>query len=286
MNKKISIIIVTYNSINVIEDCLRSIERHNDIGNNLEVIIVDNSPVFEIEKFVKKMKLELNLKLIHNPKNGGFGHGNNIGVNVSQGEILFILNADTILIEPVFSYIIKQFEDSALTAAGFKLIGKDGVINNSFALFPEYNYIYFFVPMKLLHFLVFRLGLLSKLIFPWGADLLVRKKDFIKSGMFDEKIFLCNEEPDLIKRLSINKVKIFNKSIIHLEGHTTVLSDVRFKEWLISTRYYFEKYNYNFDKFLIREIKLNKLKIKIRKLLGLQVKHLISYIEMIEEELL
>lgn len=286
MNKKVSIIIVTYNSMSVIQDCLESIERYNDIDNDLEVIIVDNSPVFEIEKFVKKMKLKLNLKLIHNPENGGFGQGNNIGVNASHGEILFFLNADTILLEPIFSYIIKKFKDSTLTAAGFKLIGKDGVINNSFALFPEYNYVYFFVPMKLLYFLVFKLGLLSKLIFPWGADLLVRKKDFIKSGMFDEKIFLCNEEPDLIKRLSVNKVKIFNKSIIHLEGHTTVLSNVRFKEWLISTRYYFEKYNYNFDKFLIREIKLNKLKIRIRKLLGREVKHLISYVEMIEDGLL
>lgn len=284
MNKKVSIIIVTYNSIGVIQDCLQSIEKYNDIGNDLEVIIVDNSPVFEIEKFVKEIKLELNLKLIHNPKNGGFGQGNNIGVNVSRGEILFILNADTILIEPIFSYIIKKFEDSTLTAAGFKLISKDGAINNSFALFPEYNFIYFFVPMKLLYILVFKLGLLSKAIFPWGADLLVRKNDFIKAGMFDEKIFLCNEEPDLIKRLSVKKVRIFDKPIIHLEGHTTVLSEVRFKEWLISTRYYFEKYNCNFDKFLIREIKLNKLKIKIRKLLGLQVKHLISYVEMIEKK--
>jgi len=45
VSKKLSIVIVTYNSNKVIKECLESIEKHNDIGKSLEVIIVDNSPV-------------------------------------------------------------------------------------------------------------------------------------------------------------------------------------------------------------------------------------------------
>ncbi|MCG7496853.1 glycosyltransferase [Vibrio sp. Of7-15] len=284
MNKKLSIIIVTYNSIEVIEECLNSIEKYNDIGSGLEVLIVDNSPVFEINDFVSDLKLDLDIKLIHNPKNGGFGQGNNIGVKASNGELLLILNADTILVEPVFSYILDKFEDETLTAAGFKLVGRDGKVNNSFALFPEYNYFYFIIPLKLLYFFVLKFSMLSKLIFPWGADFVVRKNDFIEAGMFDEKIFLCNEEPDLTKRLG-GKVRIFNKPIIHLEGHTTVVDDLRFNEWLLSTRYYFSKYNLDFDKFIKVEIKLNRLKIKIKKLLGHNVEHLVSYVNMIEDRM-
>lgn len=285
MNKRISIIIVTYNSESVIEECLESIVKFNDIGNYLEIIIVDNSPIFNINSFVSNLNLNLDLQIIHNPENGGFGQGNNIGVNASSGDLLFILNADTILVEPIFSYMLKEFENPTLTTAGFKLVNRDGVINNSFALFPEYNYIYFFMPIKFLYFLVIKLGLLSKFIFPWGADFIVRKVDFIKSGMFDETIFLCNEEPDLTKRLNVKKIKIFDKSIIHLEGHTTEVDTTRFNEWLISTRYYFNKYNLDYKKFLKIEIKLNRLKIKVRRLLGLEVKHLISYVEMIEDKL-
>ena len=42
MDKKISVIIVTHNSENDIYDCLHSLFSNNDIGTELEVIIVDN----------------------------------------------------------------------------------------------------------------------------------------------------------------------------------------------------------------------------------------------------
>ena len=258
--------------------------KFNDIGESIEIIIVDNSPVFRINSFVSSLILDLDIQLIHNPENGGFGQGNNLGVKASSGALLFFLNADTILVEPIFSYMLKEFEESSLTAAGFKLVGRDGVVNESFALFPEYNYIYFFIPIKLLYFLVIKLKMLSKVIFPWGADFVVRKEDFINAGMFDEEIFLCNEEPDLIKRLKVNNVKIFDKPIIHLEGHTTKLKHVRFDEWFISAHYYFNKYNLDFHKFVIREIRLNRIKIKIRGLLGLEVKHLVSYLKMFKNK--
>ena len=284
MSKKLSIVIVTFNSNKVIKECLESIEKYNDIGTSLEVVIVDNSPVFEIEAFLGEVDLDFSLKLIHNPKNGGFGQGNNLGVNAASGELIFILNADTILLEPIFSFMLEEFKDPSLTAAGFKLVGRDGIVNNSFALYPEYNYFYFFIPIKLLYFIVLRLGMLSKYIFPWGADYIVRKEDFINAGMFDEKMFLCNEEPDLTKRLNVTKVRIFDKPLIHLEGHTTVVDESRFNEWLKSTRYYFDKYNLDYNKFVRVEIKLNLLKIRVRKLLGLEVNHLVSYVKMIKDK--
>ena len=43
MHKRVSVIIVTYNSEKHIYDCLSSIYRYNDIGDLLEVIIVDNN---------------------------------------------------------------------------------------------------------------------------------------------------------------------------------------------------------------------------------------------------
>ena len=264
MNKKISIIIVTYNSESVIQECLESIDKYNDIGNEIEIIIVDNSPIFNIKEFVKNLNLVLDIKLIHNPANGGFGQGNNIGAKTSNGDLLFILNPDTILVEPIFQYMIEEFEDENLTAAGFRLVDRDGNDNDSVGLLPEYNYIY--MPRKILNYLVIRLSLLSKYTFPWGADLIVRKKDFIDAGMFDETMFLCNEEPDLIHRLNIKKVKIFNKKIIHLEGHTTEVHEVRFKEWLKTTQYYLEKYDNSYKKYIWFFIFRNYSKMILKRL--------------------
>jgi GT2 family glycosyltransferase len=285
MNKKLSIIIVTYNSECVIQECLESIQKYNDIGDEVEIIIVDNSPIFNIEKFLNDLNFTLDIKLIHNPQNGGFGQGNNIGAKASCGDLLFILNPDTILVEPIFKYMIEEFEDKALTTAGFRLIDRDGNDNDSVGLLPEYNYLYIFFHIKLLYFLIIYFRLFSKYIFPWGADLIIRKKDFEKAGMFDENIFLCNEEPDLIHRLNINKIIIFNKNIIHLEGHTTSIPKKRFAEWLISSNYYFNKYNMSYNKFLKNEILLNKIKIIIKKIFGYRIIHLLKYIAKIKGEL-
>ena len=40
---KLSVIIVTYQKIEIVRDCLDSIKKFNDIGDELEVIVSDNS---------------------------------------------------------------------------------------------------------------------------------------------------------------------------------------------------------------------------------------------------
>ncbi len=264
MNNKISVIIVTYNSCSVIEECLASIQKYNDIDDALEIIIVDNSPHMNISKVIDDMNLDLDIKYIHNPENGGFGQGNNMGAKGAKYELLFFLNPDTVLVEPIFKYIIDEFEDETLSAAGFRLVDRDGNDNDSVGLLPEYNYIY--LPRKILNYLVINLGLLSKYIYPWGADLIIQKKKFMEVEMFDESMFLCNEEPDLMHKLKVNKVKIFNKNIIHLEGHTTKVPEDRFREYLNTTQYYLEKYGNSYKKYIQFFIFKNYSKMILKKL--------------------
>jgi hypothetical protein len=64
--------------------------------------------------------------------------------------------------------------------------------------------------------------------------------------MFDENIFLCNEESDVVQRLNVKNIRIFDKKIIHLEGHTITLSITRYREFIKSTRYYMQKHDYSF----------------------------------------
>ena len=49
--KKLSVIIVTYNSVRHIYDCLESVFQFNDLGNELEVIVVDNHSEQQEEMF-------------------------------------------------------------------------------------------------------------------------------------------------------------------------------------------------------------------------------------------
>lgn len=240
--KKVSVIVVCYQSDSVIFDCLDSIKKFNDIGEFLEVILVDNSPTSSLGSDVGGY----NVKYVHNPANGGFGQGNNVGASHSNGEILLFLNPDTILVEPIFSDLIGQIEDGYVLG-GFTLVSKEGDLNDSFGLLPEWT----FLPISTK--LVYQMSLASnkfrKVTFPWGASLFVKKSEFLAVGGFDENIFLCNEEPDLVKRIRPNKIGLLKNKIIHLEGHTVSVKPERFQQYLDSSRIYFDKNGLNFILF-------------------------------------
>lgn len=246
---KVSVIIVAYNSDEVIFDCLDSIDIFNNLERELEVIVVDNSPSNSIFEHLSSYRNKsFCFKYIHNPSNGGFGQGNNIGIDASIGEYLLILNPDTILVEPIFDDLISTMSNEAISLSGFRLVDKEGNDNDSIGLLPQLNYIY--IPRKILNFFVINLNIFTSFVYPWGASLVIRRSDFIKYGKFDENIFLCNEEPDLALRIKNRNTKIINKKIIHLEGHTTTVPEYRFKAWLASTEYYFEKHHLNYRRFL------------------------------------
>ena len=119
MQKKISIVIVTYNSDNHISDCLESIFKYNDIGDALEIIIVDNMSKNTDEMFEGILnKFGDNIILIRNSQNGGYGQGNNIGIRKSKAGIIMIMNPDVRLIQPIFNKAINHFQNSKVVMLG------------------------------------------------------------------------------------------------------------------------------------------------------------------------
>jgi GT2 family glycosyltransferase len=247
---KISFIIVLYNSENVLFDCLDSIQRFES-ENDIEVILIDNH---QDSKFNVKSLDNYTFKLNYykNPRNGGFGYGNNIGVEKSNNEILFFLNPDTILTCCISKDTIEIFKNNKKYLLAYKLIDKNYRNNNTIGVFPQIN-----IFLNLLIKFLFNLNpifinqtFLNNFIWPWGAAFSIERDQFVNSGGFDENIFLCNEEADLAIRIKERKVKILNLPIIHLEGHTTQVSIERHIEYLKSTFYYLNKHNFSKLKFI------------------------------------
>ena len=92
--KRLSIIIVTYHSEKDIYDCIDSVRSFTDIPcEELEVIVVDNSPQCE-PMFTKLRELYVNdIILIHNTHNGGYGQGSVIAWNSSPIKIIWFYMA-------------------------------------------------------------------------------------------------------------------------------------------------------------------------------------------------
>ncbi len=267
---KLSVIIVAYKHIQILRDCLDSIAKYNDIGKDLEVIVVDNSPTTELFDAVKS---EYDwITLIHND-NKGFGEGNNRGYELSKGEYLLFLNPDTVLVEPLFDFAVTQFEkDKDLALFGVQLRQKNMKKTFSFYSMDRYG---------------IRVGLFSKFcramgwyqdgkMFICGADMFVRRNAFAEAGMFDENIFMYHEEADLIRgiksRATAKRTAFFKqKSIIHLEGGTQNecidQAETKLKRMLATDLYYAKKWGLDVEKMRAGMCRYEKLKLFLYRLI-------------------
>ena len=93
--RKLSVIIVSYNTKEILKNCLESI--YCILGNANEIIVVDNNSVDGTREMLRQRYHKV--KLILNDKNLGFGAANNRGMLISKGKFILLLNSDTVASE-------------------------------------------------------------------------------------------------------------------------------------------------------------------------------------------
>lgn len=266
---KMSIVIVAYKSGDILKKCLDSINQYNDLGNELEVIVVDNSPEdARVESVIADSSLKGVCYILAN--NDGFGAGNNIGARMANGEIVAFINPDIILIEPVFKSICERFdENKRLALMGVKLLYED--------LTPGFSF-YFDYKMSVVKKWSLKLWnktnrFDSKQMYIAGANLFVRRNVFEKAGMFDENIFMYYEEPDLSRRIrkAFPECDIYfdpSLRMIHLEKKSTPNSLFSVKQEMDSAIYYGKKYGLDYKRKIRFEYRYYKLKQAIYKIMN------------------
>ena len=90
----LSIIIVSYNTVDILEDCLHSIYSSH-WKCSFEVIVVDNNSHDGSVMMIKdKFK---DVVLIENKENKLFSIANNQGASIAKGKYLLLLNSDTLV---------------------------------------------------------------------------------------------------------------------------------------------------------------------------------------------
>ena len=90
---KLSIIIVTYSSLNYLKTCLDSINKQTFL--DYELIIIDNNSIDGGLEFIKKEYPKI--KTLKNIRNIGLAKANNQGIKLARGEYVLIMNPDIIL---------------------------------------------------------------------------------------------------------------------------------------------------------------------------------------------
>lgn len=268
MTGKISIIIVAYVNIEDIKNCIESIGKYNDAGENVEIIVVDNSPNMKLYEFVQQHYPFVSL--IKN-ENTGFGDANNKGAEIAKGDILFFLNPDTILVEPLFQHIVQRMQDSTIGILGFNLLKSNLKKNSSYNWIDKEGLFYNQI-MKIFKKLNYFNG---EKMYIEGANMILRKEVFDAAGRFDKNLFMYFEEQDLSKRvlkLGYKSVYDASHSLIHLQGGSSS-SETSLMHELNSLKYYCNKYDINFQQRVAKKIRAMKLKKFIFKFIN-QEKHL------------
>ena len=88
---RVSIIIVNWNGLQHLPDCLESLERQS--FRDFEVILVDNGSSDGSLQYLRDQHPAV--RLVPLPENRGFAGGNNAALPLAQGEYLVTLNNDT-----------------------------------------------------------------------------------------------------------------------------------------------------------------------------------------------
>ena len=233
IKNNLTFIIVTFESDNVINDCLSS------IPSNYPIIIIENSGKKSFQEEIEKKYP--NAKCVIMEKNEGYGCGNNHGIKLSTTRFVFILNPDARLLNNTLDELenvsnkIKNFAILAPTLLrsdskrGFGLTKNYGLNKGTL----EENSDFFEVD------------------YLQGCGLLLDKKELENIGFFDENIFMFFDDIDLCKRTKKLGKKIYvskKAQYIHLGAKAVrdkFFNEVEFSRnwhWMWSTFYYNKKH--------------------------------------------
>ena len=121
---KVLIVIVNYNGLTYLRDCLESLAVINYLAGQSAVLVVDNASTDGSVDYLKKDWSKI--KLIENQSNIGFAAGNNIGLEYagSNGfDYAYLLNQDTV-VDPSFlaQAVALAQTDSQIAAVQSKLL--------------------------------------------------------------------------------------------------------------------------------------------------------------------
>ena len=197
--KDTTVIIVTYNHQNFIENCLNSVLSQDP----MEVVVVDNNSHDDTVQIIQTNFPQV--KLILNPNNGGYGAGLNLGVKHSSGKYLFLVNPDTIMEENAIQELVTPLEKNDKVITTPKILLYDGSMVNTCG--------------NVLHFtgLAFTRGLNSDPMefngveeVPGlsGACFAIKRENYISMGGFNENFFLYMEDASFSWRASLFGFKI------------------------------------------------------------------------------
>jgi GT2 family glycosyltransferase len=236
----LSIIIVSFNTRSDLERCLESLTASPPAAAH-EIIVVDNASHDGSTDAVRRRWPSI--RLLDLPRNVGFAAANNAGINVTSGELVLLLNSDTIVPAGAIDTVIERLRAHPEAAvAGPRLVDSSGRVELSVG--PMIAPLAELRQKTLLRLhqrgfapasrLVERITSHERFV-DWvsGAALLVYRRDAGAVGFLDERYFLYTEDVDFCAAIRERGRRILftpAATITHLRGRSRATAPARMNE--------------------------------------------------------
>ena len=239
----LSILIVTYNSRDVLAGCLDSLSTNPPSG-AYEVIVADNGSADGTVDLARAH--HLHVQIVETGGNLGFAAGNQAAAAQAHGDLLLLLNPDTIVVPGALDTLVDALLcDENRWVAGACLVSADGTPSTCWGDFPSVGWaVLELAPWRRLGLpirskrVVGRtcegVGEVSDADWVSGAAFLIRLEVWERLGGLDTGYFMYFEETDLCARVhqSGGRVVLVPAArIVHLEGSSVGQATVRQRVW-------------------------------------------------------
>jgi GT2 family glycosyltransferase len=249
----ISIIIVSYNTVQLLVDCLESVKQAEG---SKEIFVIDNASTDLSAEIIAGHFPDV--KLIINEANKGFAAANNQALPDCRGRYIVYLNPDTQVAPDAFTQAVTFMDTHAhIGLAGAKILNPDGTLQESVSYrYPGEK----FASREVA-------GLEGNIACVLGAFMIARKSLIDELSGFDEDFFLYGEDQDLCWRIRKNGFSIGfieEAKVMHWGGQSEVTTPAAalFAKKL-KAEYLFYKKHY-LPETISRIKKAQKLKAKYR----------------------
>jgi GT2 family glycosyltransferase len=232
---QVSVIIVNWNTRQLLADCIRSI-REQTVARH-EVIVVDNCSTDGSPTMVRTDFPDV--VLIENRDNRGFAAANNQGLAVATGEYLLLLNPDTVVLDGAIDKMLAWLAaHPGVGCVGCQVLeGPDVIQRTCFADPGPVN-------QTIVELGLMRLG--GPFGRPWYADwdrkterevdvvsgmfMLMPRDVFLRVGPLDDGFFIYAEEADWCRRIrkaGFTCVFAPVAQIVHLDGGSKSTAQIK-----------------------------------------------------------
>lgn len=243
---ELSIIIVNWNTKQILQECLRSIYREtHDL--TFEIIVVDNASTDGSQAMLDEHFPQIIKRYNHD--NLGFAKANNVGLAAATGEYVLFLNSDTVLMDGnPLRQLVDHIREHHFGAVGPRLLNTDGTLQVNAAKLPTLWTCFneFVLSREVAQYpkRQFSQPFIAEQI--TGASLMVETALAKALGGFCEKYFMYSEDVDLCLRIHRRgrQIGFLSSAVITHHGGKSSTDKRGLNMMLLRNRINYFKYNY------------------------------------------